>query len=64
MITWYCSFRKAGIYILPLAKYQGVAPGFNGWEIYTFKKLLKIQNGIFEHRYFHPQKNCETATIQ
>ena len=30
----------------------------------TFKKLLKIQNGIFEHRYFHPQKNCETATIQ
>ena len=32
-----------------LVQYQGVAPGFSGWNIATHKKLLKIQNGdIFE----------------
>ena len=34
-----------------VVKYQGVAPGFNGLEIATHLKNIKIQNGdIFEHR--------------
>ena len=27
-----------------LAKYQGVAPGFNGWEITTYLKNIEIWN--------------------
>ena len=38
-------------YINICIKYQGVAPGFNGWEIGTHLKNLKIHNSdIFEYR--------------
>ncbi len=48
---------------LVLAKYQGVAPGCNGWKNSTPLKTFKIQNGdIFAHReifFVHLQKNVK-----
>ena len=54
------------LYIHILAKYQGVAPGFNGWEIAThLKNYQKFKMVLFlsTEKYIFPlAKKCETAT--